>query len=836
MNSVYIACVGWATVQYGVFDYKLSGGKVFRHYFDMVWRQLWRRPLQSLIYILGLSIAMTACLFIFQYAQFETHFDAFHSRADSLYRVESRFLLNGSLHNTWATSSSGYAPAMKEGITGIAAYARLWLWDAEKTLTVGHAHFLPRRVFYADPAFLRLFSFPMASGSATDCLEQPGAVVLTASAAKRYFGDSNPLGRRIEISDQSTHGDFHVTGIVTDPPADSHIQFDLLISWASLLAEQPWQNESWYWHEAYSYVLLEAGVQPEVIEAQFPALAEQFKTRDALRAYSWGIDLVPLKAIHLNPQKSYEREAKGSRVAVWGLLAVGVIMMVMAWVNGVNLSTALASERAAEVGVRKVLGARRRELLPQFLMESVGLNIISLGLAVAASFLLRSRAAGMMGVPQNVFHFSAVETVGCVFFFLAGAVLFSGYPAVFLSGLGVEQMLGLSCSGRPRRRLLRQGLVFFQCSALIVLLSLTLLTERQLRFMWRHEIGARLDKTLVVKAPVGHEHSEEKIETFRNALKACHHVHSLTGSSTVPGREVAMFLANRRAGEAATENQEYEMLRTDEHFIPAYGLKVLAGRGFLRTHRADDRALVVNEAAMVQLGFRRPEAAIGEKIMMEGAAQPYHVIGVVENYHHQSLRSPFQPMMLMISSEYDWIPKKYYSIRYTDGDPALLLDRVESIWQRVFPASGFDSFFLEGLYRSQYCGEQQFEKLLTLFSGLTLIIALMGLAALISLLLRQRLKETAVRKVLGAGPVHLFFTLSREMLWLFAAGVVAALPVAFFLSSQILNGFAFRISLSAYWWVFLLAVAVAGGVLGCCLLALVVRAMRFNPAVVLKSE
>ena len=797
-------------------------------------RHLVARKHQTLVHLVGLVLGLTAFLLIQLYIRYERHYDVFHPHAQRLFRVESRFALNGEQHNAWATSSSGYLTALKEAVPAIEAGVRFWLWDSEKTIKNGDRCFHQPHVYYADAPCLEFFHLPLLRGQAATALTEPYSVVLTRSTALKVFGTVDVLGQSVEISDQDRNHTYIIRGVMEDVPGQSHLPIQALISWRSLLMDQPWQDESWYWHEAYTYVRLQPGQSPDQVEALFPEIAEAHKDREALKAYAWQIELVPVPDIHLRPLLSYERESKGSAHLVTGLQYVSWLLLLVTAFNFINLSTAWASERFREMALRRVLGASRFLLFRQFLGESLLLQGVAL---LMGTVLLKLAGQGFLQAcglhAQGALFLGSVSTLWglLALVLLATAVL----PSWLLARRAGRTLVGSQGVDRRWGQGLRTVLLFCQLVLVLALITTSLLASRQMQYMMRQPSGVKLSNQLVLKAPVGGEQQAHRVESFRNTLLAEAGISGMTVSSSVPGHEVGMFLANRRVEQMPTQNKEYEMLLTDWDFIDVYQLTLLAGRGFSRDRPTDAHALVINTAALHELDFLRPAQALGQRIRLEGSEREYQIIGVVANYHHQSLKTAHQPIMMTVSPEYGWIPKGYYTLS-VQGDLTHQLSMIEQTWTAFFPGSAFEYFMLDDYFLSQYRPEQRFNQVLKGFTVIVVLLALLGLAGLITALLAARMKALAVRRILGASGVLLFLNLAEGFYRIWAMALVLALPLAWLAGSTMIQGFAFHIDLVAHWWIWGLSALLVAVLMGGTLLGLAWRGLHQSPVKVLRQH
>ncbi len=677
---------------------------IIQNYWNSVWRNLMKRKGFSFINIFGLAVGMASALLIFTYVAFEFSFDKMHSKSERIYRVQSTFHEGEVLTDDWATSSFGYGSAMQENLAGIEDYTRVGcIIQPEQLVKYGELCLRENGIAYADPGFFRLFDFELLKGDRASCLSMPCQVVITERIARKYFRDEDPVGKILIFNSNMGKVSCEVTGIMKEMPSNSHIHYNFLLSYATL---PKWVQEYWYKHEAYTYVLLDSPERKEEIERAFPQLAEKYKTEEALKNKTWGVRLEPLEKIHLNPQLGYEAELKGNHSAIIALIFGAIAILIIAWINYINLTVARSMERAKEVGVRRVVGAFPKQLVGQFLFEAFVMNLIA-----------------------------------------------------FIIALGLIELL--------------------------------LPSFNQL-----------VGRTITFSVPT--EGMKTKMESMRRAIKKLPLASKVTCSGAVPGEEVAMFLSNHRAHDALKQNRLYEMLSCDPDYIDAYGLEVVAGRGFSEEYGDDVNKLVINETAARMLGYVDNDDAIGEEIAVETLGEPMQVIGVVKDYHQQALNKGYTGVMLFHKDKIDWIPQRYISVVMKPGDPSELVSQIGEIWNNYFADSSFDYFFLDQFYDRQYRQDEAFGVLMGGFTGLAIFISCLGLWVLVMFSCAVRTKEMGIRKVLGASRWNLFYQLGKGFFIPIIIAILIALPVAWGSMNAWLAHYPFRTELKV--WFFLLPV------------------------------
>lgn len=806
---------------------------MLKNYFTVAFRQLFKNRLFSVINIFGLSLGMASFMLIISYVQYEYSWDHINQNNENIYRVESIFYKGDTKTDHWPTSTNGYGPAMKESFPEIIDYTRINWHNSDRMVRHEEIKFRENHVCFADSNFFEFFEYPVIQGNRETFLREPNTVVISESAAKKFFGPEDPMGKRLQISTFSNHFDCEVTGVFRDIPNNHTMQFDFLISWQT---SGRWMWDFWYLHESYTYVRLQPGADINQLESQFPKLADQYKTRPTLKDHVWAIDLVPLEDIHLNPAKPYEIEAKGNERVVRFLLLVSFVILIIAWVNYINLSTAKAMERAKEVGIRKVSGSNRGQLILQFIGESVVMNFIA---AIIAGFIIILSIITLPLFIGDSFFFEVGKSVSFYLIYLGiilAGILFSGmYPAFVLSGFKPMATLKGKLTTSKGGARFRQGLVVVQFSITIVLIASAFIVGRQIEYMKRQNLGIDIKQTLVAEAPTQNDDYLNKMNSFKNEVKAIPGVEVVTRSGAVPGKEVAKFLANRREYAPIEEQRLYEMQMVDFDYIEAYGLELVAGRNFDKSRPSDSTALILNQASVAQFGFASDEDAINERIILEVTPDKRNeIIGVVKNYHQQSLQKDYTPIILFMDPEYRWIPYTYFSIKINTDDLPNLISSIKDKWEILFPESSFDYFFLDDFFNRQYQAEQEYGRTFTTFSFLAVFIASLGLFGLTLFTTNSKTKEIGVRKVLGASVFSIVSLLNTELLKLIAVASLVGVPAAWYLIGKWLEGYAFRLTPS--WWMFLVPIVVVLSIALVTTSYLTLKAAMANPTRSLRYE
>ena len=806
---------------------------MLKHFFVASIRNLSKNRIFTLINIAGLSLGIAFFLLIISYVFFEYSYDTFHEDLDKIYRIESLFYKNGSVTDNWPTSTNGYAPAIYQNFPEIEDFTRINWYDSYRTIRYEENKFREEHICFADSNFFTFFSFPVKKGNPETFLTEPNSIVISETIAQKLFQDKDPINHILIVSTLRSTYNCLVTGIFEDLPENSSLKFDALISWET---SPLWMRNFWYLHESYSYVKISSPEKVSDVERKFPDLAEQYKTEEALKELKWAIDLEPMKKIHLNPAKPYEIDAKGNRKAVNFFSIIAIIILLIAYINYVNLTTARAIDRAKEVGIRKISGSTRLQLFLQFMMDAFIINILSIMAALILFYITKILIVKFIG---DIFNIEVLFTR--VLIFITFIVLFLGivvaglHPAFVISGLKPIQVLKGKFTRTKSGKWYRRILTLIQFCASFILIAGTLIIYKQLQFMRNKDLGIDIAQVLVIEAPVQTDDYQQKILTFKKELRRVPGIEKVTGSGTVAGMQVAKFLANRRFRDEAGEDRLYEMLMTDYDYIDTYGLEIVSGRNFDRNRPSDLKALILNESAVFQFGFKDPEEALHEKIHLEiNRNEPNEVVGIIKDYHQQSLQKSFTPIILFMDPEYSWIPIEYYSIKFIANNLDQVLAESKKIWNNFFPESSFDYFFLDKFYDQQYKLDGQYIKVSTLFSIIAIFIAMLGLLGLSIHSCNQRVREIGIRKVLGASGISLFQLLVREIVLLIFVSSIFAVPITYVAMNRWLEHYAFRITPPL--WAYLLPIVLIFIISLTSISQVLLRSIRINPTNTLRYE
>ena len=806
---------------------------MIKNYFKTAWRSLWKNKTFSAINIFGLSVGVAAFLLIINYLRFEYSYDDAHIKKDRIYRIPMMTKEKGGKEQTFAFTYPAVAPALKKDFPEIEEAARfrrqggIVTYKDQKIIE-------PGTLFYADGSLFNIFSFRFVKGSAATAFKELNDAVITEETAKKYFGNEDPIGKPLHYRNE----DYIVKAVLEDLPANSHIRFNILINYEKYIQlTQGAANTSWGWSDFYTYVLLKPGTEAKVLEAKFPAFAERYMGTDMKqRDYQNSFYLQPLKDIHLRSKYDYEMAGNGNFSYLKYLGIAALFILFIAWINYVNLSTAHSLDRSKEVGIRKVVGAGKFQLVRQFLSESFFLNIIAIIIGIlvfrltlpAFSTLVEKDLSSLVIADWRFWVF-------VVIIFLLGTLLAAFYPAFVLSSFQPIYSIKTSQGAtglKGGKNFLRKSLVVLQFIAAIVLITGAIGFYKQLHYMQTRDLGVNIKQTLVVQQTANTDSSSiPSFNSFINDMVANPAIQSVTASTSVPGAEVGgssdYALKNSQSGKRCRN------LGVDNKFIDAYGLKIVAGRGFTNDRPAVDTNVLVNiilnETAVNVFGFAKNEDAVGQYI--DGSGFHCKVIGVVKDYHQESLQNSFDPIVFYPEEERNF---GNFSLKINTANLPVLMDFVKQKWSTYYPQSPFRFFFLDDQFNAQYKTDKLFATVLWLFTAIAIVIACLGLFGLSLFTIAKRNKEISIRKVLGATLFQITSMITKDYLKLVLLAGIVALPVAFILVNNWLQDYAFHIGIGI--WFFILPILLIITIAVLTVLYQSVRAGIANPVKNLRSE
>jgi len=807
---------------------------MIRNFIITAWRNLKTNKVFSFINIFGLSVGLACCMLISAYLYQELTYDTYSSNAKQLYRV---YLSDNSGGTTTEYPGVDIAvgPGIKNAFPGVKAFTRLTR-RGPVFVKYGDRSFKEEKIMLIDSNFLQVFSIPMVQGDSKSALTEPKTIIITKDFEKKYFGDADALGKMITIGTDLVK----VTGVIDKVPENSHFHGDAFMSLVTLYppsVRQTWSNVG-----DFTYLLLDKNTDPGKLEAAFPQLVARYVVPEVQR--DMGVSLAearksvntfrfllqPVTDIHLHSAMKFELEPGGDIQYVYIFAALAIFVLLLACINFTNLSTAAATKRAKEIGVRKVLGSGKNSLIWQFLTESVLLT----GFATVS-------ALGLVYLVLPYFDSISGKNIAISFFFSPGAiaselavmaivgVLAGLYPAVFLSSFKIIPILkGSGIARGAAKGGLRSSLIVFQFAISTALIIATFVVYQQLNFMQHKKLGYDKDQVLVINDAYA---LGNNIDAFKQQLLNDSRVVNATKSDNAPGYKDeggTVIYSPDAIGKGANNQIPTAIYWIDPNYIPTLKMELVRGRNFYPSGAADSVAVIINEAEVRDLGFSNIDP-IGKSIIRSGQRK-YTIVGVVKDFHYTSAKQKIAPLMMIASNN----SKGKVIIRIKTTDVPRLITDIKSKWESFNSGAPFNYSFLDEQYAALYGAEVRTGKVFTSFSALAIVIACLGLFGLAAFTIRQRVKEIGIRKVLGASTGNITVMLSKEFLQLILIAALISYPLTWYAMNKWLQDFAYRINIQ--WWVFALAGCIALMVAAITISFQSIKAALANPVTSLRSE
>ncbi len=802
---------------------------MLRNYLIAAYRQIIKNKFLSFINIAGLAVGIAATLLISHYTHYEMSYDQSYEDGDNLYRVlYERESENGDLVQ-FASACPAVGPTLKEKLPEVIEAGRMYKTNG--ILSYGETFLREEKLFYAEPAILDLLSFDFIREKHSSLLKEPHTMVISESLAKKFFGEVNPLGRSLELDGKQT---FQITGIFKDKAPNHHFSAQAFFSFVTLeqMMGENYFRYQWIYSGFYTYIRTAPGAKKSEIDEQLKQIVAT-ELGDYMKQYKMriGYGLQAVKDIHLNSHYMHELEANGNENNIIFLRIIAWFIIIVAWINFLNLFTINALNRSDEINLRLILGSKKRQMTTQFLFESLLVNSMALLIALAIIELTLPAFVRLTGLPGDLsiwqFPWFWWKTL---FIFFVGVVLAGSYPVWGLFTRKITSSLRGKFSTSRSSKVLKKSLVSFQFFMSFLLLAATITVFKQLNHLHEQETGFNKENVVILKTPsVGNGDILQKREAFKEELSKYPFIRQVSYSSVIPGKH-NMF--NRggihRVGTDPTDAINCRVTDLDYQYMDVYKNRLLAGRKFSREHPSDRNAIILNQLASKELGFESPEVAIGESINFDGYVAK--VIGVIQNFHQQSPQQAFEPQIFRLARRMDG----YFSVLYQGNQFEELKEKLALEYESFFPGNPMEYFFLEDFYEQQYDNQTRLGSVFAIFSLLSILITFLGVLSLAAFSATERTKEIGIRKTLGAKVSDVLQLLSSDYLKLMLLAFILSIPVSYYALRQWLLNFATRTELSAPIFILpLLVVAVLT------ILTVVYQSYRtaiMNPAQSLRDE
>lgn len=801
----------------------------------------------SIINILGLAIGLSVFLFIVEYVQYESNYDR-SEISEQVFRVQNNYIRHGELIYNTAATFPGVGPNMKDYFPEVVSFARYYPWSKLVRCNIviqglDEKKFFEKNVGYADQELLSLIPFEFVSSNLYPLMD-PGQVIISESAALKYFGKEPAIGKVLELEDHvQSRGELMISGVFKDLPSQTHFSADVIISYSTLYnrgtyrgnpAMDGYEQDMGDYH-FYTYILLGNSEQIVSISAKMDQFLDHFKPRykeandQGIRMRTNEFTFTNIADIHLDSDLQFEAGINGNRNEVVLLSIVSVFVLVLAWVNYINLYTARALERIKEVGIRKVIGSSQKTLFAQFMVDAGLFNLISLILSITLIQLFQPLYNDMVGIQLSLWTLPPVILLILLTGTLIAGTLISGvYPALSNARrpilLSLQNSDGTSSGGNVRR-----VLIIFQFFVSVGLMISTAGVYQQMEFMNNSDKGFSSEQVIVIQKAASPDSTMGKRGiNFKEALKKLSSVRSVAGSDVIPGMGIVRGLAISRTRASEENVQSIEELTVDPDFFECYGFEKVFDIEIPHPISQDTTFIVLNESAVASLGYQDVDEALNDYVYLF-TERPAKIVNIIKDYHHESFHYKVDPMFYWLNPDVD----NLISIKI-QGDVNHALSEIQKLYQDYYPGDSFDYEFISESFQQQYIRDIQFSKTFNLFSILAIIIACMGLLGLAIFTISKRKKEIGIRKVLGAGTFQIVAMVSKEIMVLILIAAAIASPVSFVWLNQWLMEFAFRTSLTPL--TFFVPMVIAGILAFLSILYQVINITRINPTETLRNE
>ncbi len=780
---------------------------MIKNYLKIALRNLWKSKGFSFINIFGLAIGIAVCLLIMLFVIDEVSYDKYNKKADRIYRVDGDVKFGGT-HFILAVAPDPMGPTLKKDYPQVEQYVRFRDRGGFR-IKKGNENLQENKVIHADSTLFDLFTLPMIAGDPKTALTEPKSVVITERISKKYFNSTDVVGKLFIVNDTNN---YKITGVIKNIPTQSHFNFDFFVSMSSI--DESRQN-NWLSNNFNTYILLKENTDAKSFESKLKDVVNKYVGEQAQQFLNMSMadfrkagnfddyNLTPLTKIHLHSDKVAELGANGNLQYVYIFSAIGIFILLIACVNFMNLSTAHSSNRAKEVGVRKVLGSMKQSLVYQFLSESILISFIALIFAVVFAALLLPYFNQLSGKEIELGLFSKGWLIPSLLLIVVIVGLLAGsYPAFYLSSFQPVSVLKGKLAKGFKSGWFRSSLVIFQFAISIILIIGTVVINNQLKFINNKKLGFDREQVFIIKNTYS---LGNQAKTFKNELLNISGVQNVTMTGFLPTGD---YRNDSPLYPEATLDQKKAVAMqnwtVDESYIPALQMQITKGRNFSSQMPTDSSALIINEAAAKLLNFDDPinKTLYYITSLKNKTVKEYHIVGVIKDFNFNSLRQIVSPLALFYGEE-----KGSVAMQIKTDNISSLIAQVENKWKSIVPGQPFNYSFMNDDFNKIYSSEQRVGKIAMTFSILAILIACLGLFGLVTYAAEQRTKEIGIRKVLGATVSNIVTMLSKDFLILVTIAAFIAFPVAWWAMNKWLQDFAYRINIS--WWIFIVAGVVA---------------------------
>lgn len=795
---------------------------MIKNYLLLALKHLRKQKVFSIINILGLTVGITCCFLIFLFIMNEMSYDNFHQNGKNIYRIMRTGMINGN-ESQIPYVSPAYAPALANDYPD-AIQKVVRVMNDNDLITYKNIAYNEKNIFIVDSNFFQFFSFPLIKGNAATVLKEPNSIVLTETSAKKYFGNEDPMGKVLQFNKQQQ---LKVTGVCKDVPVNSHLQFDMVIPIDALRSIVP---PDWYTqfpsNNLFTYVQLNPAVNPAQLKKRFPAFMDKYLgSFYAASGFKMGLTIQPLDKIYF-ASDSFDNAKHGNKKMVYVFMSIAILILIIACINFINLATARATDRSKEVGLRKVLGAIRKQLIGQFILESVLYAAIACILSIGLLQLLMPAYSNLLGYQLPSYWSNPYVYVFIIGVIIVVGLLAGSYPALLLSSFSpIESLKGKLKRGKGGA-FFRKTLVVFQFGISVLLIISVVVMMSQMNYVRNTDLGFNKAQSVIVR--IDNDDISKHKKQFKNEMLDVPAVQSVSMMSGEPGgfHDTYSFESEANPDDKFLFNTEF----TDFDFVKTLGLKIIAGRDFSESFKTDSaEAAIINRNAATKLGYT-PEQAIGKWIKnMTRDSLRRRIVGVVEDYHYESLKNPIGPIVITPGND-----KRLALIQLKASNLPTTISQIKKIYASVAEGYPFEYTFLDERFDKLYKTEARQESVLSIFSIIAIFIACLGLFGLASYTAIKRTKEIGVRKVLGSSVQNIVLLLSKDLLKPVLVGTIIAIPLGYYFMNKWLQGFAYRVNFQ--WWMFVVAVVTAVTIAMLTVGMQAMKAALANPVKSLRTE
>ena len=799
---------------------------MFANYLKTALRNLLRNKIFSFINISGLAIGIAACLLIFLYIITEFSYDKFHEKADRIYRVAINGEVSGSFLNV-AVSSAAMAGPIVRDFPEVVDAVRLNNVSQTVYFTYNDKKYFEEGMIYVDSSFFNIFTYDVLNGDITSALDEPYSLVLTKDVADKYFAKENPIGKTIKLNDRQN---YKVTAVIANPPENAHFHFKIVSSFSSLYGDYGRETyENWGSLSILTYILLEEGVEAKDFEKKLPGFFLKYMEDLETMDIKFEAFLQPLTSIHLHSNLMAEAEANGSMSYIYTFSAIAIFILLIACINYMNLTTARSIKRSREVGLRKVAGAMKNQLVVQFICESIILSLIGFIIAlilVEISLPVFNKLTGQeFGLNILTKWYYILGLIGMILFV---GLVSGSYPAFYLSSFRPIKAIKGGLSKSSGKSSLRNTLVIIQFTISIILIICTGVVYSQLQYIKSKKLG--FDKENILILPLRGERLRSKIDVLKSELLNLSCVDKVSASRSVISRGID---GTGYHPEGFDENSPWIIFNNsvDEDYIETMGMDLIKGRGFSKEFGTDTSSIIINKTLMKRLGWEDP---LGKKIgtFHDTIEIPLTIIGVIDDYHSNSLHKVVDPSLLCFYPQ----ELRFLNLKLNPGNINTSLETIKAKWNELEKCFPFDYYFLDQDFENFYRADKRMGEIFIYFTIIAIFVACLGLFGLASYSAEQKTKEIGIRKAIGSSVASLVIMLTKQFVkWILIANIIAW-PVAYYYMDKWLGNFAYNIELSDFWWLFVASAAISFAIAVLTVSSQALRAAMANPVESLKYE